>query len=91
MVSLVVYCFVLSFFPQDVLDKIWYCTESVSEDLSYLLLISKDTKVIFSIYTAICTEWCTLAVVCAKVYLIMSGFHWLELNSSRRTSVIGFA
>ena len=51
MVSLVVSCFVLSFFPLGVLDKIWDCTESVSEDLSYLLLISKDTNVVFSIYT----------------------------------------
>ena len=39
LMSLVVSCFVLSFFPLDVLDEIWDWTESVPLDFPYLLLI----------------------------------------------------
>ena len=36
-ISLVVSCLVLSFFPRDVLDEIWNLIESAPEDFSYLL------------------------------------------------------
>ena len=42
--SLVVSCFMLSLFPQDVLDEIWDRTESVPEDFSYLLLNPRKPK-----------------------------------------------
>ena len=35
---LMVFYFVLSFFPRDVIDEIWVLIESVSEDFFYLLL-----------------------------------------------------
>ena len=37
--SLVVSCFALSFFPRDVLDEIWDCIESIPEDFFLPILI----------------------------------------------------
>ena len=44
LMSLLVSCFVLSFFPRDVLDEIWDWFESVPENFSYVLFASCNVR-----------------------------------------------